>query len=84
MIYIYEVFIGMVFPEWTVWLAGYFSYGMGAGFGAGALRWPQYGVVIVGATIGFVFGQIIDLAIVNPFAGPDSIAHIIVMLIVLI
>jgi len=84
MVYIYEVFIGMVFPEWTVWLASYFSYGMGAGFGAGALRWPKFGVITVGATIGFVFGQIIDLAIVNPFASSDSIAHIITIIVVLI
>lgn len=67
-----------------MWLASYFAYGMGAGFGIGSLKWPKVGVLSIGATTGFVFGQILDLALVNPFAEQDSIAHLICLVSVIV
>lgn len=73
---IYEiVFSSGLLPDWTVFLTGYVSYGMGCGFGIGALRWPKFGVLAVGATIGFITGKLFDIALLQPFVPYDSPSH---------
>lgn len=70
-------------PEWSVWLACYFSFGMGAGLGVGAMRWPKVGVLAAGATIGYCLGKMIDLVIIQKFVDQESIANIITIVLVI-
>jgi hypothetical protein len=84
MILIYKYLLPPFTPEWTVWLACYFSFGMGAGLGTGAIRWPKYGVLTLGAVIGYVLGVMIDLVIIQSFVDQQSVANIITILIVIV
>ncbi len=61
---IYMYFIPALFPAWSIWIAFYFSFGMGAGLGVGATKWPHIGILLLGATVGAVLGELIDLLII--------------------
>lgn len=77
MIMIYEQMEGTLIPEWTVWLTSYLSYGLGAGIGAGAIRWPKVGILPIGMTIGFVFGKLLDMALIEPFIEHSNWSHVV-------
>ncbi len=64
MVLLYVCLLPYKSPEWTVWLASYFAFGMGAGLGVGAIRWPKFGVLSLGATIGYIIGMLFDLVII--------------------
>ena len=61
-------------PEWTVWLVFYFSVGLGAGLGAGAVKWPKVGVISLGGSLGYSLGKLLDILIIQYFVDPDSFA----------
>lgn len=60
----YLYLIPDLFPAWSVWIAFYFSFGMGAGLGVGAIKWPYIGILLLGATVGAGLGEMIDLLII--------------------
>lgn len=84
LIILYERLLPVTSPEWSVWLACYFSFGMGAGLGVGAMRWPRLGVLASGATIGYCLGKMIELVLIQSFVDQDSIANIITMALVVV
>ena len=61
---LYELYLPIFVPEWTVWLGIYVCYGMGTGLGLGAARWPRLGIVVIGVTIGALLGKFIDLVVI--------------------
>jgi hypothetical protein len=45
-------------PKWTVIMMYILNYGIGAGLGLGAIRWPNLGVCVCAAIIGFLTGEL--------------------------
>jgi hypothetical protein len=62
--FLFNFLIPYYAPGWLVWIAFYFCFGLGAGMGVGASKWPHLGILIMGATVGFVSGKIIDVLII--------------------
>ena len=71
----YLYLIPTLFPAWSVWIAFYFSFGMGAGLGVGATKWPHIGILLLGATVGAGLGEMIDLLIIQQFVDQYSLAN---------
>jgi hypothetical protein len=58
---IYEVFLPGYFPAWTVWLAVYAAFGIGAGLGVGGVIYPAIGVGFVGACVGLLSSEVVKI-----------------------
>ena len=43
-------------PSWTVWIVGIVCFGLGSGMGYASGRWPIVGIVLLGLSLGTVFG----------------------------
>jgi hypothetical protein len=43
-------------PKWTVIMMYILNYGIGAGLGLGAIKWPSLGVCVSGAILGLLIG----------------------------
>ena len=71
----YKYLIPALFPAWSIWIAFYFSFGMGAGLGVGATKWPHIGILLLGATMGAGIGEMIDLLIIQQFVDQYSLAN---------
>jgi hypothetical protein len=74
---IYEVFLPGYFPAWTVWLAVYAAFGIGAGLGVGGVIYPTYGVGFVGACIGLLFGEILKIIF---FWDLEGVGHWVILI----
>ena len=53
---LYATFFPTYFPVVSVLLVGYVTFGMGAGLGYGAAKWPRIGILIMGISLGSLFG----------------------------
>lgn len=51
-------------PEWTVFIAIYLTFGLGGGLGVGATMQPRIGVIVCGASMGYLLGLCLDLAVI--------------------
>ena len=45
-------------PQWTVVMMYILNYGIGAGLGLGALRWPHLGVCVCATIVGALSGEL--------------------------
>ena len=65
MISVFTIVLPPMIPQWTVLVVGFVCLGMGLGMGYGALRWPKIGLVIMGLSLGALFGLFLYWAFIG-------------------
>ena len=52
-------------PKWSVWVAGYFAYGLGLGLGIGGSYWQRFGIVMLSVAVGLLFSLTADILVLD-------------------
>ena len=70
MLSLFVLVMPAIMPQWTVLIAGFVCLGMGLGMGYGAAKWHKIGLVIMGLSMGALFGLFLYWAFIG--AAVDS------------